>query len=223
MAVDPALRLAIYNDALVSILGEDRVFADEDSKAKRVMDMIWNGDSGHAAVANALERHGWNFAMRTQELYPEASFTTQFGEEFVFAIPDDYARLESLATEPGFAVPLTARAYRVEAGFVYADMDLLYIRYVSVDPTYGLNSALWPAGFKKYLAGYLAFEAAEALTNDSSKQDRAAFRMEQSIAGAKAIDGMAEGAKFPPTGSWARTRLGSRRGDGGYRTSLIQR
>lgn len=202
MAITDATKLELFNGALTEYLGEreiaDLTVSDE---SRRVLDRIWNAGG---LVNYALERGGWNFAMRSQELDYNSAVEPGFGFSRAFTVPADLVRLESLAATDDFALPLTDREYVEEAGFWFADCDVLYVKFVSNDPDYGHESSRWTGSFKEYLKVRLARKACLRITSSESMM-RDLVRVEDlALSAALSTDAMRQGVKFPPAGSWRR-------------------
>ena len=93
-----------------------------------------------------------------------------------------------------------------EATYWFADIDVLYVRYVSSGDDYGMNSAAWPESFQTYLAFRLAWLGCERITNSTAKKDRLERDMMVALKETRSVDAMAEGVKFLPRGGWSRSR-----------------
>lgn len=204
MAISDAMRLRVYNDALL-ILGERRLSSvTEAREPRRVLDDIW--DNG-GAVLLALESGDWNFAMRTQAVAYDPGIEPAFGFRRAIPKPADLRRLVGLAADPYFAQPFTGRDYVEEASHWFTERDAVYVRYVSDDDAYGMDGAKWTEHFVKYLGAYHAAEACERITNSATKVQRAEAKMKESLRNARGRDAMDRGSQFPPVGSWVRARL----------------
>lgn len=204
MAVSGDVKLRVYNEAL-RILGSRRLASlTEDREPRRVLDDAY-GPAGEGVVS-CLEAGDWNFATRTREAVYDPGIEPSFGFRRAFAQPDDLVRLTTLSLDGHFASPLTARHYTDEGGYWLADHDTLYVRYVSDDGDYGLDSSKWSMAFRKYLSGFLAFECCERITNSTQHLQKAKRIMEEARAHAKSRDAMDEGVKFMPAGTWVSSR-----------------
>lgn len=212
MAVSSDVKLAIYNGALRRLGSRSLASLTENREPRRVLDDVW-GDANNV-VKLALERGEWNFAIRSVEGDYSPSVEPGFGFRRAFDKPTDFRRLAALSANEYFKPPLTNDDYMDEGGYWFTDQDVLYIRYVSSDGDYGLNSGLWPEIFKTYLECYLAAEACERITNSTNKvmiNERAA---KDALRDAKSHDAMNEGVKFMPGGSWSGARGGRVRREG---------
>ena len=211
MAITSETKLAIYNGALRRLGSRPLASLAENRGPRRVLDGIWGAADN--VVKLALEKGEWNFAIKTvQGVYSE-SVEPPFGLSRAYDKPDDLRRLVTLCPDEYMRNPLIDGQYSDEAGYWFTDSQELFIRYVSDATDYGLNSGAWTESFKDYLECDLAWKACETLTNSTGKRDRIERDRMNALKGAKSLDAMGEGVKFPPRGSWA-----SSRGRGPYQT-----
>jgi hypothetical protein len=195
-------KLAIYNDALL-LLGERKLSGlSEASEARRVMDTVWEA----GAVDSCLEQALWNFAVRTTRLEYDASIEPEFGYQRAFPKPDDFLRTKEISVDEYFRQPLNELVD--EAGFIFADFDQIYVRYISNDTSFGSDMSLWPRTFQRYVSAYLAVEACMRLTQSDAKYQRVYQIMRERLSDARSKDAMQNPTKFPPMGTWARSRFG---------------
>ena len=127
----------------------------------------------------------------------------------------------ALCSDEFFRVPLSR--YFDEASYWYADIDTLYVRYVSNAATYGSDMSKWPRSFTEFVAAHFASKI--ILKISSSEEKLRMFvnpeRPLHSIRGrallnAKSRCAMSGPTQMPAAGAWARARAaGSSRGDGG--------
>jgi hypothetical protein len=95
-----------------------------------------------------------------------------------------------------------------EAGFSFSDLQTIYAKYVSNDPAFGLNLALWPPSFSLYAAAWLAYNIVGRLTNAKVTKDEVQAEMQSRLMKALSMDAMSGPTKFPPPGSWTAARVG---------------
>lgn len=208
-------KFLLYNDAL-TICGEKILSSvSEAREARYVLDQAW--DAG--AVDYCLEAGQWNFAMRSIMLAYSPSVEPDFGYRRAFDKPTDWIRTCGLCSDEFFKEPLLN--YTDEAGFWFAELDTIYVRYVSNDDAYGNSFSLWPKTFAKYVASFLASEIVTKLSQDETKWAKVEKQMHKRLVDAKSKDAMNGATSFPPRGSWTRSRLGRGRGDRGNRGNLI--
>lgn len=204
MAVSGDIKLAIYNGALRRLGARELAALTENREPRRVLDSIWG--AGDQIVRLALERGEWNFAIRSVQGQFSESVDPTFGFAYAYDKPDDMRRLASLSADERFKMPLDSGAYTDEAGYWFTDHSPIFIRYVSDDTDYGLNSGAWTETFRDYLECDLAWGACERLTNSGTKRDRLERDRAAALKSAKSNDAMNEGVKFFPQGSWSRSR-----------------
>lgn len=206
MAISSEVKLALYNGALRRLGSRELASLTENREPRRVLDGIWGGSD--RVVKKALEKGEWNFAIRTVEGTYSSTVEPDFGFRRAYDKPTDMRRLAALSADEYFGRPLVNAQYVDEAGYWFTDLDVLYVRYISDNTDYGLNSAAWPEAFKEYIECDLAWEACERITNATAKRDRIERDRMNALKSAKSNDAMAEGVKFLPHGSWSSSRSG---------------
>ena len=131
-------RLTLYNGGL-RILGERSLLSlSENVEARRRLDTAWDG----GALKYCLEAGLWNFAMRTVELTYSPSVAPSFGMRYAFDKPDDFVRTGGIWSDESMKSPLLE--YRDEGPYWFAELDTIYLSYVSNDAQYGADMSLWP-------------------------------------------------------------------------------
>lgn len=210
-------RLAVYNIALAA-MGERSLDTLTDSgEARRVLDEIWTRGGG--AIKFFLEQGHWNHAMRAIKIDASTSVDPDFGFTYAFDKPSDFVRLNQISSGEHFGEPLTR--YEFEANYIYADVDPIYMRYVSDDSDYGNDLSLWPETFTLWAGQWMAVQIAPRLKNDLD-MDRLEKRERRLRADARSKDASQEPVRFPPVSTWVRARWGSSyRRDRGSRNTLI--
>jgi len=217
MATD---RLQIYNGALQKI-GKGRIASlSVNEEARRELDAVWN-DGG---VQYCLEQGMWKFATRTQMLDYDTTVVPEFGFRRGFAKADDWCATVAVCSDEFCKVPLLR--YSDEAGYIWCDLDRIYVRFTSNHVDWGMNLARWPATFTEYVKTYFAGRVCLKLTGDEKKANefnkpRGFIELAESTA--KNNDAQDDPVKFPAPSSWvlARRNLKSPWRDGGNRTRLI--
>jgi len=192
-------QLSLYNGAL-RMVGERRLGSlSENREPRRLLDEIW--DDG--AQRFCLEQGMWAFAKRSIQLDYSPSVEPPFGYLRAFDLPTDFVRTISLCSDPYFQCPLLQ--YSQEAGFWFADLDTIYVQYVSDDLAYGLDMSLWPETFVQFFSAYLARELGPRLKNGSDQQKLEA-QYKTTLTEARSKDAMESPTKFLPSGSWVNSR-----------------
>lgn len=199
-------QLNVYNDALRLVGERQLVSLTENREPRRLLDAAWVN-----AQKYCLEQGQWNFAIRSQRLSYSPSVEPPFGYRYAFNKPDDYVRTVAFCSDEYFTCAILN--YTDEAGFWFCDEQDIYLRYVSNDEAFGLDTSLWPETFGKFIAAYLALEIAPRIknANDIDVIQRT-YRMCKADALTK--DAIQEPTKRIPPGEWVSSRgrfLSSRR------------
>lgn len=207
-------QLALYNEAL-RLIGERRIASlSENREPRRVLDDVWND----GAREYCLEQGQWNFAMRAVEI-TKSDTVPAFGYINAFDKPNDFIRTCGVAEDEYFNVPLTRMVE--EVGFWFADIDPIYVRYISSSANYGLDLTRWPKTFAKYVAAFLASEVVFTLTQSTEKQSYILQLMQRRLIDARSKDAMGDPTAFAPQGNWTVSRKAGNRRDRGNRNALI--
>jgi len=193
-------QLSLYNKALRH-LGERRLASlSEDREPRRLLD-----DEYSDALNYCLGQGFWNFAMRTISIDYDTGIEPPFGLQYAFAKPSDWLRTYQIASDEMFSCPLTH--WTDESQYWYANVQTMYVGYISNGDTYGLDLSQWPDTFVEYVAIYLARKIAPSLTSISEDKLEALEKREKRYRiDARAKDAMNEPVKYPPTGTWVRSR-----------------
>ena len=207
-------RLKIYNGALLLVGERGLASLTVTEESRRVLDEVWN-DNG---VRYCLEQGQWNFAMRAAQFTYDSTITPSFGLNRGFNKPSDWVLTSAVCSDEYFNTP--ALNYADEAGVWYADIDDIYVRYVSDDENFGMDMSLWPDTFTEYVKTYFASrichkipgspEVIQKLHGPAGHPQRGLLH--QALLLAKNRAAMTGPATFPARGSWVGSRLGGRRG-----------
>lgn len=208
-------QLTLFNGALRECQQRKLSSLSEDVPPRYVLDDIWDGGR---FISLVLEKGLWRFASRSVEWNYDSSVTTTFGYAHAFEKPSDHVRTAALCTDEYFNSPLDR--YEYSGGYYYADVEPLYLRYVSNDASYGGDYTLWPGNFTLYVETFLATLALPRLSG--SKADRLELEKlaKRRLNEAQSTDAMESPPAFPPSGSFVRARGGRGGGDRGSRSSL---
>lgn len=188
----------------------------EDREPRHLLDTAYDG----GAVDNCLEQAQWHFAMRTVQIDYDPGYDPDFGYRRVFTKPTDWIITSAICSDEYFRVPLTQ--YSDEAGLWYADEEIIYVRYVSNDASYGGNLNAWPISFCDFAAAHLASKIAMKIGGADMLNAALALR-EKHLKTARNRAAMALPTSFPAQGSWslARQRFPGNRDGGNRGGSLI--
>ncbi len=195
-------RLSLYNKALLYCSEAPLDGLEADGVARRVLDAVWND----GAVRKVLEEGLWNSALRSVALDYDPDVMPAFGHARAFRQPDDLIRLNAISADAYFGQPLLA--YLDEAGFWYADLDRVYLSYVSDDAGYGGDLSRWPASLAEAAARWIASVAAHGFNKAEAQIQRMELAADRAFATARNRDAMKQPTRFAPAGSWSRSRHG---------------
>lgn len=194
-----ASQLGVYNRALLLIEERSLTSLSEDRPPRRALDARWND-----TVNYCIEQGLWNFAMRQVQIASSGSLSPAFGYDNVFERPTDWVRTHQVSADERFNQPL--EDYADQRGYWFADVDPLFVRYVSNDSDYGWNLALWPQTFTEYVATRLAAQIVGKISASDTKVARLEKLEKAARIDARSKDAMNEAPQRMPTGTWARSR-----------------
>ena len=205
-----ATRLEVYNMALL-LCGERSLSSlSEDREPRRNLDQAWNS----GGVNKCLEEGQWRFAMRTVQIDEDPSIAPDFGYRYAFNKPEDWIATSAVCEEEYFRTPLTA--YTDEGDQWYADLNTIYVKYISNDTDWGMNMGKWPQSFADFVAAHLASRVIMKMAQSEEKLKLILSTREKFKRDAKNAAAMAEPTRFAARGTWSRARTkGSKRSDGG--------
>ena len=203
-------RLTLYNDALMYCGERSLSSLSEEREPRRLLDQVWAANG----VDRCLEEAQWHFAMRAESFDPDPSVTTDFGYANAYTKPDDWLLTSAVCEDEFMRFPLNQ--YVDEAGYWYADINPIYVRYVSNDPDFGGNLGKWPQTFADFVALHFACRIIIKLSESQEKFKELQAWRQKALITAKNKAAMGNPAMFAAKGSWSRARTrGQRRGDGG--------
>jgi hypothetical protein len=214
-------QLSIYNGACIAI-GErvlqpaspGATYSVENRESRRALDDVWN----RGGVRTCLSMGLWNFAARGAQWNFDPDITPPFGFQCAFQLPQDWVRWMMVCTDPYMQTPLLQ--YTDEASYFYCDLQMLWVKYVSNDPRWGLNLAMWPDNFARYVEYFFAEAICIRVTGDEKKRQDVEKRMLASLRKSKSTDAMNESTAMLPPGSWQLARRGRRGSFRGNTSSL---
>lgn len=206
-----ATQLSIYNGACTAI-GERVLlpasagasFSNENRESRRALDDIWN----RGGVRTCLSMGLWNFGARGAQWNFDPDITPPFGYQCAFQIPQDWVRWMMVCTDPYLSQPLLQ--YTDEGSYFYCDLQQLYVKYVSDDPRWGMNLAMWPDNFQRYVEFYFGEAICIRTTGDEKKRKDAEGQRDAFLKKAKSTDAMNESTSLLPPGQWSQARRGRR-------------
>ena len=168
---------------------------------------MW-GDGGvtSGAIRYCLEDGLWQFASRSASASYDPDYTPDFGYQYRFQQPPDFIRTAMVCVDERFNEPLTQ--YADETGVWYADLQTIFVKYISNDPTFGLDMTQWPESFVLFVERYMGYRIVGKLTKSQAAEDALEKKFKEAGKVARSKAGMATPAKFPPLGQLAKARYG---------------
>jgi hypothetical protein len=213
-----ATKLSLYQGACAAIGTRRLVSLTENQLSRRELDGVFD----RGAVRQCLSMAQWKFSIRAQKMEYEPEIEPDFGLRRAFQKPADWVRTAAVCSDEYYSEPMIHTNIADEAGFLFADLDTLYVKFVSDDSEFGGDYTLWPENFTAMVEGFFAKEVCLRLTNDKELKAILDKDFDALLMKAKNTDAMDDGTKFPPLGSWSRARLSrTSRRDRGSRGSLI--
>lgn len=196
-------KLSLYNGAL-RIIKETKLATLTDDRPERyALD-----DEYEEAIEYMLGEGLWNFAIRTGSLEKDTSQSTEFGYANVFTKPSDFIRLHKISANERFS--RTLDSYEDEKDYWVADVDPLYISYVSSDANYGGDLSKWTAQFTRAVKFELANRiAGEIASFSEAEMDALDRKTIYHLRNARSKDVLGQAAMKPPVGRLAGARFGS--------------
>lgn len=203
-----ATQLSLYNGALRLCSERKLASLTENREPRRLLDAAWGDGSTTGAVKYCLELGQWDFAMRGVMIDYSADVTPDFGYQYAFEQPSDLVRVAGVCSDECFRVPLLE--YTDERRYWYADIEILYVRYVSNDGEYGADPSLWTEAFVKLVEAYLAKEIIGNLTQSKTAREDVEKYFDKLKKDAKSLDAMNTPTIRLPEGEWTASRRGNR-------------
>ena len=198
-------KLEIFNRVLVKCGQRPLLSLDDQRPEQRAIDRVYD-----AAVEKLIEGALWKFASRSDELQPSSTVTPAFGLQYAYDLPDDYVRIIRICDNERFRP--TLRDFVIENGYILADVNPLYLQYVSKGATYGYDPGKWTPSFADALVDELAVRTAPYLMSAEiqrieqfEKQAKRSFYM------AKGRDAVNQPESWIPPGRLVRARSGGPR------------
>jgi hypothetical protein len=190
-------KLGVYN-GVMDLLGEPMLASlSTNSSARRKVDAVYT-----KIVKKCLASYPWNFASRTVRLDNDPDLATEFGHQYVFQRPDNFARLVGISLDESMTQALTR--YVEERSFWYCDFDVIYVRFVDDSTDYGFDLSLWTPHFQLYVEAELAAECAQSIRESKVEYcTKLAIKRKRD---AETQDAIGQPPEPKPIGSWRRQR-----------------
>lgn len=202
-----ATQLRLYNQALRICKERKLASLSENREPRRLLDEAWGDGSTNGSVRRCLEAGQWTFATRSIQLDYSPSITPSFGYQYAFDQPSDMVKVAGICSDEYFNTPLLR--YTDEGDYWYADLQTIYVRYISNGASYGTDLSRWPETFVDFVAADLAMEIVGNLTNGDSDVSRVDKIRTRAMTRARSNDAMNKPTTFMPMGGWRRARHGN--------------
>jgi hypothetical protein len=196
-------KLGIYNDALLTYLDTRPLVTLSDARTeRRALDKAWP-----RTMETMLEAGMWNFASRAQQWNPSDTAESGFAFQYAYEKPDDYVRLIKISDNEWMEPTLSN--FSEEGDFFFADVDPLWVIYVSNDAQYGADLGKWPAAFATAFAAELAYRARGGVKTFGAREAEALVKMKiRLLADAQGKDAVNQAPTRLPAGRLVQARAG---------------
>jgi len=199
-----ATKLEVYNEAALILKLRPVDSLSENTPVRVTFDQAWA-----PVLRYMLGLANWHFAKRALAIQAETSITPSYGYSAYFAKPDDFARLIGISAS-AYGVP-TLENYSEEGAYWAANLQTLYIEYVSNGVTYGGDLGRWTPHFTTAVAHEIASRTGGKLTKLSGQEWQAMKKdSKDALHKAKSLEAYAQPAQPYQMGQLVRSRLGGR-------------
>lgn len=199
-----ATKLALYCQALGHLKEAKIASLAEATERRYVLDDYYDD-----AQLWCLRAGYWNFAIRTVSIDASDTLEVSFGFQNAFEKPEDWVKTYRLSASETFAVPMFGDELAEEAGVWYANIDPLYVQYVSSSTSYGLDLSLWTPDFQLFFTLHLAWLANNRITKSDALWETLRKERDKQKRRAQATEAMDQTIGVKPSGSWVRSRNAS--------------
>lgn len=196
-------KLGIYNAVLRKCRSKKLADLTENRKSRRSIDSVWSEDP----IRFCLEQGQWQFATKSIKLEPDETISPSFGRKYAFRKTDDYVRTVAISFNEFFHGAETQ--YEDEGNYIYADVEVVYLKFVSDAVDYGRDYSLWPKSFDRLVVAHIAQEIVGDLTDSTTLEDKIEREYDKRLKKAQGLDGVNRPTRFMPSGSWSNARHGS--------------
>lgn len=195
-----ATKLGLYNGALRHIKQRRLSSLTDAVESRRTLDDVYDG-----SIAYLLSEGLWHFASTTVSIEPDPDVEPEFTYSYAFAKPDDYVRLMTISGVE--AMYPTLDDFEETQDYWLANVNPLFVTYVSDDTSFGNDLSKWPPAFERAMELDLATRIAPLLSalpadevNNLEKRARIA------LSNARSKDAVNQPVKRPPPGRLVRAR-----------------
>lgn len=199
-----ASQLSIYQGAC-SLVGERQLQSlTENRESRRALDDWWSRGLVNTCLAAGL----WNFAARGVQFDYDPDFSPQWGFQCAFPHPSDWVRWMKICVDPYYENPLLQCTD--EAGVLFCDLQRFWGKYVSNDPAWGMNMAVWSDKFQRYVEAEFGAAICMRVTGSLEKKKAVEDERDRLLKEAKSTDAMNDATALLPAGNWRQARHGRR-------------
>jgi hypothetical protein len=211
-----ATKLGLFNSALREIGNSNLVTLTDNVEGRRVLDDVYAD-----VLALCLEQGQWNFAIRTLKIDSDPDIDLEFGWDYAFDKPTDWVRTTRISSDEDFSDSL--KSYSDETAYWLANVDPIYVQFVSSDSSFGGDLSRWPATYARFVGLELGERISHRITTSNETKERLQRDIKAAKRNALNKDALNEAQpRYWPTGSWVSSRFGWRSGrDRGSRKNLI--
>lgn len=196
-------KLSLYNGACL-ILKQRRLSGLSDTgPARQALDLVYDD-----TVQYMLEQGLWNHAQRSVALTPDPDVTPSFGFRNAFEHPADMVRITKISPSERFYP--TLEHYLDEGGYFYADIQTMYLMYVSNGADHGLDLSRWPASFSRAVEFELALRIGPTIGITSNAIDDVEKRGLRALRDARSKDALRQPAEDLQPGRLVKSRHNGR-------------
>lgn len=194
-------KLRLYNGALAHCSTVRLANLTEDRKERYELDAVYDD-----TLAECLELGLWKFAKRTVQMFADPDIEPSFGKPYAFPFPEDYVRTIAFCTDEELKVEV--EDWQEENEVWYADIDTIYLSFVSNDLTYGGDLGKFTPSYTAFVETRLALKAALPITRDKVTRNDLLQLDQQALRTAKRLDAVDEPIKYSPPGRLVGSRSG---------------
>lgn len=211
-----ATKIEVYNRALLHMGGTRLKSLSENRSSRRNLDAAYD-----QALKYMLGAGLWNFGSRALELQSSDSVVPEFGYDYAFVMPEDYARTVKISDNEELTPTLSD--FEEYGEYLLADVEPLYLLYVSTDEAFGGDPGKWTPTFVEALALELCHRTAGAIAQKKAEEVEAYRKQADRMAKrARGRDAVNQAPSRLPTGRLVNSRRGGRGGINSMRKTGYQ-
>ena len=144
-------KLSLVNGAL-RLLKQRKLTESELSSNSREPARAANDVFDADFVRGCLEAGNWRFATRSRQIIADPGIDPQFDDGgYLYAYEKDSDWLRTVGIFSDANMLINYNDYNEEAGYIFANIDTLYVRYISDDASFGGDMSRWPRSFQEYV------------------------------------------------------------------------